>query len=232
MRRSFISLSFSPNASEKANSFRCTYISNIVSLLTNGKFTHVQDDRSLDSDRLRNTEYAVCHMVSPDNNASRASERVKKKEKEGECGVVALCMSDSKSTFVRSSVRPSVRERIERRAAERISHSARCEPRPDLFLSCRLCVWARATACSGTTQLTLSRLSFIDLAVFLFSAPPVSALLRFPSPFVAPAVFFLFPSKRGIPLAFVKFYDPPRYIYVLSKWERIYITGNACDNGL
>lgn len=143
-------------------------------------------------------------------------------------------MSDSKSTFVRLSAHPSVHPSVSALKDAPLRGSViRCGVNhgPALFLSCRLCVWARAAACSGTTQLTLSRLSFIDLAVFLFPVPPVSALLHFPSSFVAPAVFFL-PCKRGIPLAFVKFYDPPRYIYVLSKWERIYITGNACDNGL
>lgn len=33
-----------------------------------------------------------------------------------------------------------------------------------------------------------------------------------------------------LPLASAEFYDPPRYIYALSKWERIYITGNAYDS--
>lgn len=235
LRRSVICLSFSPNASEKANGFRCTYISNIVSILTNGKFTHVQDDRSLDSDRLRNTEYAVYHMVSPDNNASRASERVKKKEKEGECGVVALCMSDSKSTFVRLSAHPSVHPSVSalKDAPLRGSVTRRGVNHGPIFFFLVDFVCGRERL-PAPERHSLPFLAFLSLTsqVFLFPVPPVSALLHFPSSFVAPAVFFLFPSKRGIPLAFVKFYDPPRYIYVLSKWERIYITGNACDNGL
>lgn len=76
-------------------------------------------------------EAAVPHGLSHrDNNTLSLSERVSVQERQRErkrkrCGVVALCTSDGNQP----SDRPSVRERIERRAAERISHSARCEPR-------------------------------------------------------------------------------------------------------
>lgn len=96
-------------------------------------------------------------MVSPDDNTLRASKRVEaerakeraresvsdeveEERKHEELGVVALCTSDGNQ-------RSFVRDRIERRAAERISHSARCEPRPHLgpifFFLSTLCVGER-----------------------------------------------------------------------------------------
>lgn len=77
---------------------------------------------------------------------------------------MALCTSDGNQ-------RSFVRDRIERRAAERISHSARCEPRPHLgsifFFLSTLCVGERA-ATRPERQRTLSLLSFNDSKVFLY----------------------------------------------------------------
>lgn len=77
---------------------------------------------------------------------------------------MALCTSDGNQ-------RSFVRDRIERRAAERISHSARCEPRPHLgsifFFLSTLCVGERAAA-RPERQRTLSLLSFNDSKVFLY----------------------------------------------------------------
>lgn len=153
---------------------------------------------------------------------------------------MALCTSDGNQ-------RSFVRDRIERRAAERISHSARCEPRPHLgsifFFLSTLCVGERAAA-RPERQRTLSLLSFNDSKVFLYllfffffvlpalwlclflPPPPLShyfsislSLFRsFPSYF-PPQLYVQTHKSLILPLAYAEFYDLPRYIYALSKWK-------------
>lgn len=139
--------------------------------------------------------------------------------------VVALCTSDSNQrsfTFIR--------ERIERRTAERISHSARCEPRPHrgpIFFFLVDFVCGRVCDCllqndAMRAQRTLSLLSFSQWQRCL--SPLCSS--RFDSLFLSLSFFlparlsyFLPPlsAELHILLTSAEFYDPPRYIYVSSK---------------
>lgn len=177
-------------------------------------------------DRFGKRSYAVPHGVTGRQCSAcirkgRERERKqKKRDREKELGIVALCTSDSNQrsfTFIP--------ERIERRTAERISHSARCEPRPHrgpifFFLVDFVCGRARLPAPKRRAH-SVPFLSFLSMIAVSFSS--LSLFLPFRvSLFLSlyPSVVFSSPLSaqlRILLLTSAEFYDPPRYIYILSK---------------
>lgn len=112
--------------------------------------------------------------------------------------------------------RSFVHERIERRAAERISHSVRCEPQPHrspifFFLVDFVCGRARLPA---PKRHSVSFLFFSSMTTKPFSS---SSLFPSRSFFLSRAIFSPLNVKLHI-LFFTsaEFYDLPRYIYALD----------------
>lgn len=135
---------------------------------------------------------------------------------------MALCTNDdNQRSSVRSFVHSFVRKHIERRAAERISHSVRCEPQPHrgpifFFLVDFVCGRARLSA---PKRHNVSFLFFPSMTTKPFSSS-FFLFLRLAFLFLSRAFFSPLSVKHHILfLASVEFYDPPCYIYALSKWE-------------
>lgn len=148
------------------------------------------------------------------------SKRKREREKQRELSVVALCTSDDNQ---RSFVRPWAywkTRRWEDQSFGAVWTTAASQP--DLFLSCRLCVWASAAACPETTQRILSLLFFNDNEAFLLF-------------FVLPFAFFLsllchlLSLERKTPHPLLRFRRILRStaLYLCSRWERIHITENV-----